>query len=60
MPIMPCGTKGGYQGSPHLTVLGHLFWIESLVCCMVLSPASTDRRQVFLGLPLFCFPSGVQ
>ena len=24
MPIMPCGTKGGYQGSPHLTVLGHL------------------------------------
>ena len=30
------------------------------VICMVLSSASTVRRQVFLALPLLRFPSGVQ
>ena len=30
------------------------------VICMVLRSASTVRRQVFLGLPLLRFPSGVQ
>ena len=35
------------------------FWMVLQVCCMVLSSASTVRRQVFLGLPLLRFPSGV-
>ena len=36
------------------------FWMVPQVCCMVLSYASTVRRQVFLGLLLLRFPSGVQ
>ena len=36
------------------------FWMVPQVCCMVLSSASTVRRQVFLGLHLLRFPSGVQ
>ena len=35
-------------------------WMVPQVCCMVLSYASTVRRQVFLGLLLLRFPSGVQ
>ena len=36
------------------------FWMVPQVRCMVLSSASTVRRQVFLGLSLFRFPSAVQ
>ena len=39
---------------------GPASWCTPGVICMVLSSASTVRRQVFLALPLLRFPSGVQ
>ena len=59
MPIMRV-TRRAATKDRHVCQFQASFWMVPQVCCMVLSYASTVRRQVFLGLLLLRFPSGVQ
>ena len=59
MPIMPCGTYGGYKGSPRPSVPAQLLdgtpgVLHGLELCL------HSSVPVFLGLLLLRFPSGVQ